>query len=164
MMRANFRILAFLAAALVAIAGAARADDHVSTGGKFSVWLPDRWVATAKGDRIEAHNPADSVQVVVGRLKDADADLSDEDVADFVDDELDDMAISKDETKNLQGRETRVLEGTGRDEEDPVNFRAVAFDPGGAVLVALVYGDANVLGREEVSRAVERILRSVKPL
>ena len=145
-------------------AGAALADDHVSAAGKFSAWLPDRWVVSESNGRIEAHNPPDTVQVVIGALKDADADLADDEVIDFIDEEIDDMKVTRDETVNMQGRESRLIEGNGRDEGDAVNFRAIAFDPGGAVLVALVYGDARALSREDISKAVDRILRSVRPM
>jgi hypothetical protein len=163
-MRLNLRT-ALLFVSLT-ITGAARAGEHANANGKFSIWLPDPWTVKESGPRIEAHNPKDTVQVVVGPLKDPDADLTDEDVADFIDDELDAMTIKKDVASKQDGLAARILEGTGEDEDDDVDFRSIAVDPGGnaPVIVVLVYGETEAMSRDDIERIVNRILHSLKPI
>jgi hypothetical protein len=133
--------------------------------GKFSIWLPDSWEVTQSGNRVLAQNPKDSIEVVVGPLKDPNADLTDEDVTDFVDDELDAMKVAKDEKVTQASRPARRLEGTGADGDDDIEFRAVAIDPAEkeAVIEALVMIDHDIIDREQMEKVVEHILRSFKP-
>jgi hypothetical protein len=139
--------------------------EYRNEAGRFSIWLPNPWIVTQQGDRVVAHNPSDTVQVIAGPLKDHDADLTDEDVADFVDDEIDDMRVTADRQMPVGNLATRHLEGTGKDEGDDVVFRAVAIDPGGSapVIEALVYGDNEAMARDQVQNAVAHILRSLRP-
>jgi hypothetical protein len=145
---------------------AARSAQYRNEAGRFFIWLPDAWIVTQQGNRLDAHNPRDTVQVVVAPLKDRDADLADEDVADFVDDEIDAMRVTADQQMPVGNLPARHLEGTGKDEGDDVVFRAVAIDPGGAapVIEALVYGDDEAMERDQVQNAVAHILRSLRPL
>jgi hypothetical protein len=167
----TFRTGLFLTAHLVAAtcvlgAGTASAADLRNDLGRFSVWLPDGWVIVQQGARMVGHNPGDTVQVVVGPLRDADADLVDEDVADFVDDEIDGMRVASDTNLQQAGFAARRLAGTGNDEGDDVVFHAMAIDPGGtaAVIEAVVYGETDAMGRPQLQAAVEQILTSLRPL
>ncbi len=158
------RAMLFAAACLLT-AGGALAGEQANAAGHFSAWLPDGWVIAQQGNRIVAHNPPDTIDVVIGPLKDADADLVDEDVADFVDDEIDDMHVASDTTAKLAGFAARRLEGTGSDEGDAIVFRALALDPGGAaaIIEALVYGDPDVMARPQLQQVVDHILHSLRP-
>ncbi|MGE5202926.1 MAG: hypothetical protein ACM3O6_12775 [Acidobacteriota bacterium] len=145
---------------------AAAAGEQTNAAGKFSIWVPDGWVVKMEGKRLVGHNPADTLQILAGPLNDADADLTDEDVADFVDDELDDMEVASDKPIKRAGFNARALEGTGSDEDDDVTFRAIAIDPGAknAVIEALVYGEDPPWTREQTQRLVTRILNSFRPM
>jgi len=150
---------------LVSAAGV-QAAQHTNAAGKYSIWLPDGWTVKVEGNRILAQNPKDTVEAVVGPLTDADADLVDEDVADFVDDELDSMKVVSDTASKRGGLDVRMLEGTGTDGPDTVIFRAVAVDPNAkdAVIEVVVYGDDDVMDKDDVKATVARILNSLKPL
>lgn len=143
-------------------AGAAMRDNQV---GGFTVLVPDGWVVEDHGPRLIAHNPADTIQLVVGPLADADADLNEVDVLDFVDDELDDMHVTTDRMGQQASKPARFVEGTGTDEGDDVAFRAVAIDPAAnrAVIVALVYGESDVAARGQAQAVISRILESFRP-
>jgi hypothetical protein len=145
---------------------AARSAQYRNDAGHFSIWLPDAWIVTQQGNRLDAHNPPDTVQVAVAPLKDADADLTDDDVADFVDDEIDAMRVTADRQMPVGNLQARHLEGTGKDEGDDIVFRAVAIDPGGTapVIEALVYGEDKAMTHDQVQNAVEHILRSLRPM
>lgn len=144
----------------------ATAVEYKNSAGKYSIWFPDPWTVRVEGNRIFAQNPKDTVEAVVGPLKDADADLVDEDVADFVDDELDSMKVQADKPMKQGILNARFLEGTGTDGPDDVIFRAVAIDPGptDVVIEAVVYGDDDVMDKDDVKGIVQRILNSLKPL
>jgi hypothetical protein len=143
----------------------ARSAEYRNEAGHFSIWVPDAWIVTQQGNRLDAHNPPDNVQVVVAPLKDGDADLTDDDVADFVDDEIDELRVTADRQMPVGNLPARHLEGTGKDEGDDVVFRAVAIDPGGtaAVIEVLVYGEDKAMARDQVQKAVAHILRSLRP-
>ena len=143
-----------------------RAGETAHSAGRFSIWVPDSWTVQAQGDRLIAHNPNDNIQLVVGPIADKDADLTDEDVRDFVDEELDGMAIAADQMTTHAGRPARQLQGTGDDEDEDVVFQAVAIDPapGLPVITALLYGETGPMARPEVQQMVARILASFRPL
>ena len=151
----------WLAGTLSAVAG-----EQSNPAGKFSIWVPDGWVLKMEGKRLVGHNPADTVQIVVGPLKDPDADLVDEDVTDFVDDEIDAMKVTSDAPTKQAGRNARAIEGTGEDDDEDVTFRAIAIDPSekDPVIVALVYAEDPPWSRPEFQQTVARILKSFKPL
>ena len=153
-------------AVLIWLAGAAgaQAAQHTNAAGKYSIWFPDGWTVKVDGNRILAQNPKDTVEAVVGPL--ADADLVDEDVADFVDDELDSMKVVSDTASKRGGFDVRTLEGTGTDGPDTVIFHAVAVDPNAkdAVIEVVVYGDDDVMDKDDTKATVARILNSLKPL
>lgn len=155
-------VLAIIVA--ISVAAGAWAGEVANPAGKFSVWLPDLWTVKHTGNRLDAHNPPNNIQVLVVPLKDDDADVVDEDVTDVVDDELDDMKVLKDEKAVHLRLQARRVQGTGNDEGDDVVFRVLAVDPGGKspVVVALVYGETDVMARGEIQGMVERILTSLK--
>jgi hypothetical protein len=161
--RAMPRVLILLF--VCAVPFAAQSAQYRNDAGRFSVWLPDAWIVAQQGNRLDAHNPPDTVQVVVAPLKDGDADLTDEDVADFVDDEIDEMRVTADRQMPVGNLPARHLEGTGKDEGDNVTFHAVAIDPGGTapVIEALVYGEDKAMTHDQVQNAVAHILRSLRP-
>lgn len=136
---------------------------HRSAAGGFVVWLPPAWIARDVTKRIAAQNRADSVDALIGPL-DPDAELTDEDVVDFVDDEVDDLKVTSDAPATMGGLKARLLAGTGTDEGDAVVFRALAIDPGGdaPILMALVYGDDDIMAQDQLKAAVEHIFRSLK--
>ena len=147
-------------------AAGAHAGETAHPAGRFSIWMPDSWTVQVQGDRVIAHNPNDNIQLVVGPLADKDADLADEDVRDFVDEELDDMAIAADQMTTQAGRPARQLQGTGDDEDEDVVFQAVAIDPapGLPVIAALLYGETGPMARPEVQQMVSKILASFRPM
>ncbi|HXP75164.1 MAG TPA: LpqN/LpqT family lipoprotein [Stellaceae bacterium] len=142
---------------------AARAGMVTSPNGKFSIWTPDPWTVTKKRSGITAENPKQSVYVVAAPVGVVDADNLDEQARAFVDNEIDDMKITKDEESKYQGFPARTLQGTGRDEGDDIVFQCIVVDPGGDrdVLAVLIYGDAKAM---QENNAVEKILSSLKPL
>jgi hypothetical protein len=145
------------------------ADTVINVCGKFSFWVPDDWKETkdaGNAERTSFESPDDgSLFVLVGPLMDKDADLIDEDVVDFVDDELDDMKVTSDKRDVLEKFKVRLVEGTGTDEGDPVAFKLLALDPDSdiPVLAILVYGDARAMNRPASQAVIERILHSLRP-
>jgi hypothetical protein len=144
-------------------AGTGGVHRHAKAG--FDVWLPPAWSVKEAGERFTAQNPRDTVEAVVGPLADHDADLTDEDVIDFIDDELDDLKVTSDTPTKLGGVNARLIEGTASDEGDVVIFRAAAIDASdaSAVLMALVYGDEEPMTQPNVQTAIKRIFSSLKP-
>jgi len=149
---------------------AAAADAQVNACGKYAVWLPDRWKVTIKNERLTALSRDNKLHLVVAPLEDKTAELLDDDVGDFIDDELDDMKITADRREKLSGVEARVMEGTGTNEDDDneadVSFRAVALQPGEktGVIEILIYGAPGEMKRPEARAVVDRIMRSFKPI
>jgi hypothetical protein len=145
------------------------AGTVINVCGKFSFWIPDDWKAAsygeAKAERSTFESPDATLYVLVGPLTDKDADITDEDVTDFADEELDEMKVTSDTRDTLEKFNVRLVEGTGIDEGDPVIFRMLALDPGTTegVLAVMVYGDARTMNRAENRATIERILRSVRP-
>ena len=139
---------------------------HRNAKGGYEVWLPPAWVVRENGDHFIAQNQRDSVDALIGPLKDHDADLTDEDVVDFIDDELDDLKVVGDSPTKIGGLDARLLDGTGLDGADVVIFKAVAIDPGEGmpVIVALVYGDEELMTQDNVKGAITHIFNSLKPI
>jgi hypothetical protein len=93
----------------------ALADTQVNACGRYSIWVPDSWTLTIKKERMAAESPDNGLYLVVAPIGDKSADLIDDDVVDFIDDELEDMKITSDRREKLVGIEARVMEGTGAD-------------------------------------------------
>ncbi len=144
------------------------ADTVVNVCGKFSFWVPDDWKATKDSENPERttyDSPDGNISLIVGPLTEKDADLSDEEVTDFADEELDEMKVTADKTDTLEKFNIRLLEGTGEDESDPVVFKMLALNPGNddTVLVVLIYGDAKHMSRTENQATIDKIMRSLRP-
>jgi hypothetical protein len=139
------------------------AASQVNTSGKFTIWVPDDWQVTVNGKRTTAEN--DELSLVVGPLIDKTVALADDDVKDFVGDEINNIKVTADRFHKHEGFEVRVLEGAGDDDGDPILFRSLALSlqPGGRVIQALVYGDPEEMNRPEARATVERILLSLRP-
>jgi hypothetical protein len=131
--------------------------------------VPDDWkVSKDSGggtERSTYESPDGNLYVLVSPLADRNADLMDEDVTDFVDEELDDMKVTSDKREKLEKYDVRLLEGTGADEGDAVIYKALALDPGGAegVIIAVVYGERSQMRKTENEVVIDRILRSLRP-
>src|SRR4029077_18330580 len=93
------------------------------------IWVPDAWKITIKNERMTADSRDNELHLVVAPIEDKSADLIDEDVSDFIDDEIDSPKITSDRREKSGGIEARVMEGTGMDDGNVI-FRAVALDPG----------------------------------
>lgn len=142
----------------------ALADTQVNAPGKYSIWVPDNWKVTFNNERLDAESRDTEITLVVSSLKDKDADLLDEDVTDFVDDEIDDMKVTSDRRDKLGAFDVRIVEGTGTDDGNII-FKAVALDPGtnAALIEMLIYGDPAEMKKPANRTAIDRILRSFKP-
>ncbi len=93
------------------------------------------------------------------------ANLLDDDVADFIADELEGMKITSDLREKSGGIEARVMEGTGTDDGD-MSFRAIALKPNenAGVIEMLIYGSPAEMKRLASRAIVDRIIRSLKPI
>lgn len=142
---------------------AVQAAETSNPNGKLSVWTPDQWTVTQKRSGIVAENPKRSLYMVASPVTVVDAGSLDEAARAFVDNELDDAKITKDEEVKHQGFPARRLQGTGRDEGDDVTFQCIVIDPGNNrdPLAVLIYGDPKPM---EEAPPVEKILGSLKPL
>jgi hypothetical protein len=154
-------MLALVAAMLCGTA--AEAGETSNPNGRFSIWLPDPWTVTQKRSGIVAENPKHNIYMVASPVVLVDADSLDEAVRTFVDNELDDAKITKDDETKHQGFAARRLQGTGRDEGDDVIFQCIVIDPGNNrdPLAVLIYGDPKPM---EEAPPLEKILGSLKPL
>jgi hypothetical protein len=148
------------------------AGTIVNVCGKFSFWVPDDWkiARESREGKVSAerstYESADAtLYVLVGPLTDRDADLVDEDVKDFVEQELDDVKFASDTRDKIDNFNVRLLSGTGQDEGEPVSFRSLALDPSATtgLLEVIVYGAASDMSKAENEALVERILRSLRP-
>jgi hypothetical protein len=141
------------------------ADALVNACGSYSLWLPDRWKFTIEDDRLTAESRDNKLYLVVAPIEDKSANLLDDDVADFIDDELEDMKITSDRLDRLGGIEARIMEGTGTDDGD-VSFRAIALKPSedAGVIELLIYGAPGEMKRLANRAIVDRIIRSLKPI
>jgi hypothetical protein len=148
------------------------AGTIVNACGKFSFWVPDDWklAKESREGKISAerstYESADgNLYVLVGPLADRDADLMDEDVTDFIEQELDDMKVASDRRDKLENFNIRLVDGTGEDEGEAVSFKALALDPSATsgVIQILVYGVPADMSKTENEAIVERILRSLRP-
>jgi hypothetical protein len=145
-------------------AAPAFADTQVNACGRYSIWVPDTWKVTAKNERLTADSRDDELHVIVAPIKDKSADLIDDDVADFIDAELDDIKITSDRREKSGGIEARVVEGTGTDDGNII-FRAVVLDPGEneGLIEVLIYGAPGEMKRPANKIIIDRIVRSFKP-
>jgi hypothetical protein len=140
------------------------AGTQVNGCGRYSVWVPDNWKVTFNNERLTAESRDDDITLVVSPLKDKEADLTDEDVTDFIDDEIDDMKVTSDRRDKIAGIEARIVEGTATDDGN-ISFKAVALDPSenDAVIELLVYGAPEELNKGNAKAAIDQIVRSFKP-
>ncbi len=157
---ASAALLAATPILLPTTAAPAYAGTQVNASGRFSIWVPDDWEVTFNGKRLSAES--DEIAVVVGPLADKAAALGDEDVRDFVGDELNNIKVTVDRLDKLEGFDIRVLEGTDEDENA---FRSLALLPraGERVIQVLAYGDPAEMDRPETRSVIDRILQSLRP-
>ncbi len=148
----------------VSPASSAMADTQTNDCGRYSIWLPDNWKVTINGERIDAESRDNEINMMVAPINDKSADLLDEDVTDFVSEEIDKTKFTSDRRDKTGDLQARFLEGGGYDDGDVV-FKAIAIDPGmNAGLVELViYGAPAEMGRPANRDIVDRILHSFKP-
>jgi hypothetical protein len=145
------------------------ASTVINACGRFSFWVPDDWTMTKENpvnvERSTFESRDGNLYVLVGPLPDKSAELSDDDVTDFVDEEFDDMKVTADKTTKLDNMDVRLVEGTGTDEGDPIMFKMLALDGGSdeGVLVAVVSGSAKDMARSANQSMIEQILHSLKP-
>jgi hypothetical protein len=140
-------------------------DALVNACGRYSVWLPERWKITIENERLTAQSRDDQLYLVVAPLEDESAELLDDDVADFISDELEGMKITADVRERSGAIETRVMEGMGTD-DGAMSFRAIALkpNPDAGVIELLIYGPPAEMKRLASRAIVDRIIRSLKPL
>ena len=157
----NAGMVALLAAMLCG--ATAEAGETSNPNGRFSIWTPDPWTVTQKRSGIVAENPKHNIYVVASPIVLVDAASLDEQARSFVDSELDDAKITKDDETKQQGLPGRRLQGTARDEGDDVVFQCVVIDPGNNrdPLAVLVYGEAKPM---EEAGGVEKVLASLRPM
>jgi hypothetical protein len=144
------------------------AGTVVNVCGEFTFWVPDDWKPTKDSDFITrtTFDSADgNLSVVAGPLSDTDADLGDEEVSDFADEELDEMAVTADVRGVLEKFSIRLLDGTAQDEGDPVIFKMLALDPGSdhTVIAVLIYGSAEDMNKADNQATIDKILHSLRP-
>jgi len=145
------------------------ADTVINACGRFSFWVPDDWTMKEQDpvnvEQSMFESRDGNLYVLVGPLPDKSAELSDDDVTDFVDNEFDDMKVTSDKTDKLEKMDVRLVEGTGTDEGDPIVFKLLALDAGSdkGVLVLVVSGSAKDMARTANQATIEKILRSFKP-
>ncbi|HLH95088.1 MAG TPA: hypothetical protein VKW08_08215 [Xanthobacteraceae bacterium] len=142
------------------------ADALTNACGKYAVWVPETWRFTIENEKLTADSRDNRLHLVVTPLKDKSAALLDDDVADFIDNEFDDMKITADRRERQGSVEARVMEGTGMASRFDVLFRAIALKPreNAAILEMLVYGSRGAMGLTESRAILDRILRSFKPI
>jgi hypothetical protein len=130
----------------------------VYTCPNFSIWLPADW-GKVKTDEARLMAESEDLSVLVGWLDDT--DLVDKDVKEFVDDEISDVKVTSDQKGKSNDITVRMMEGTGRDEEDDedVTFKALALGTDGGVIEAVIYGDPDAMKKNEA--VIDRILTSV---
>jgi uncharacterized protein YbdZ (MbtH family) len=157
--RAIFLGLLFLTPAAPALA-----DTKVNACGRYSIWVPDSWEVTLKKERMTAESRDNGLYLVVAPIEDKSADLIDDDVVDFIDDELENRKITSDRREKLGGMAARIVEGTGTDNGN-MSFRAVALDPGEneGLIEMLIYAPPGEMKQPAIKAMVDRIVRSFKP-
>jgi hypothetical protein len=147
------------------LATSAFADTQVSACGRYSIWVPNNWKITINKQRLTAISRDNEIWLVVAPLSDKDADLLDEDVTNFVKEEIENVKFTSDRRDKLRDFQVRILEGTGDDEGNKIFFKALALDPGGneAVSELLIYADRAAMSRPANKNIIDRILRSLMP-
>lgn len=142
------------------------AGTVINACGNFVFWVPDDWTMDKDVDSVEQSafdSKDDDLYVVSGPLADKTADLSDDDVTDFADEQFDDMKVTSDKTDKMDDMDIRLVEGTGMDDDDPIVFKMLALDTGSGVLVVLVSGDAKNMALDANQPIIDRILHSLRP-
>jgi hypothetical protein len=128
------------------------AGAQVVACGKLSVWVPDDWTVTVSGSGLQAEDG--DLTMAAGTF-----------TADFITDELDSVKTTTDRREKLDQFDVRVLEGTATEEEEDedVQFRALALDPGGGdpAIAVLIYGSPQNMSKAQST--VERVLHSLRP-
>jgi hypothetical protein len=100
---AEMRRRAILLGLLLFLTPAAPAlgDTKVNACGRYSIWVPDSWEITLKSERMTAESRDNGLYLVVAPIEDKSADVIDDDVVDFIDDELENMKITSDRREKL---------------------------------------------------------------
>jgi hypothetical protein len=148
----------------VSPASSALADTQTNNCGRYSIWVPDGWKVTINGERIDAESRDNEINIVVAPIEDKSADLLDEDVTDFISEEIEKTKFVSDRRDKIADLKSRFIEGTGYDDGD-ITFKAIAIDPGENVgLIELViYAAPAEMDRPANKEIVDRILRSFRP-
>ena len=150
----------------LSILGPAFAGDANVPLVKYQLWVPDPWAVRQQDGIVTAHSPTDTIRLVVGVLGARGTGLSDPKVTEFIAKRLAGLAIGSDQMTTAQDDvPARRLEGTARDGERAVVFRALAIDPStdAPAIVAVIWGEAAAMTRPEAKKLVERILASLHP-
>lgn len=155
----------FLGLLLLGPVCGAHATTQVNGCGRYEIWTPDNWKITLNKDRLEAESPDNEIVLVVAPVNDRSADLLDADTTEFIDNEINEPKVTSDRRDKVGGLEARILEGVGRDNNDPVSFKAVALDPGGfeGLVEMIVYGAPEMMERHTYKTIFEQMLASFKP-
>jgi hypothetical protein len=147
------------------LATAVFADTRNNVCGRYSISVPNNWKTTTNEERLTAISPDNDTWLVVAPLGDKDADLLDEDVTNFVKEEIENVKFTSDRRDKLGDFQVRILEGTGDDEGNKGFFKALALDPGSneAVIEVLIYADRTEISRTLYRNVFDPILRSLMP-
>ncbi len=161
--------LAFLVlASTLAMTKSSCAGTVINACGKFSFWIPDDWTMSkgdfAKVDQSAFESKDGNLFLLVGPLPDKSSELSDDDVTDFVDEAFDDMKVTSDKKDTIEKMDVRIVEGTGTDEGEPIEFKMLAIDAGSdrGIFVALISGSPKDMGRSANQDMIQKILRSLR--
>jgi hypothetical protein len=170
------KALLFCAALLLLPPVAAQARELSNDAGKYTAWVPDGWKVEVVGARVTVHDKSSGIALIISPLDDRDAEPADEDVVDFVDNELDNVKVTSDR-RGRQGKlALRMLEGTAHEAQDEddgkpneyraSNFRlmAIALGEDSDTVVVMAYGEPAALSTKANQALIDRVMGSVRSL
>jgi hypothetical protein len=144
---------------------AALARDMLTPTGQYRVWIPDDWLMTKETGWLTAHAPDESLWLRADQMTATNTDLQSFDAEGFIDSELDDYDILRDEIRSLNGIPYRRVEGSGVDEGDNVLFRVriVRHPTAPVVLATIIYGEPDDIADAQTAVLADKILKSIQP-